>query len=539
MQQFIQWGGLTPEQLKAQQQRLLEEHYLLRKLNEARLQAGSAIAAVGGKNGGSGVITFDISTVDGTYFGMSFTTEGPIEFTVDWGDGTTHVDEGLGGFYEETHTYPETAQVYTATITFNTPDAVRQLDFYDESAKLTTISGLRNLPNLQDFRADYQAFTTVDLSGLTNLTYVDISDCSLDSTKTLTSVNLTGCTALIDLRLDDSDFSQNGIASIQGLSDLVNLENLDIDQCEITGSINLSMLPNLQSLDLNGNTGLTQLTINQLQPISNLNGSYCAFTQSAVDSILDVLSENGVTNGNVYLNGGTSSHPSTEGASDKVTLEAANWYVDVNSAPPGTVGIAASTDFDIVGDFTIEMFVNFSNLNGFPRPYSFGAYPAPNAISFENGTVYFWGNAGARSFGNFTPSTGQWYHICVMRSNDDIYIFNNGEIVSVYSYPSNIPSLGLPLTIGDGNEPGSSFNGLMSNFRWTSSAVYPTTGFSVPTSPLTDLTDTKLLIFQGTSLSAQLTDNSGNGHNGTGSNVVYNAASPFTGIQGSLQLGIV
>ena len=126
-----------------------------------------------------------------------------------------------------------------------------------------------------------------------------------------------------------------------------------------------------------------------------------------------------------------------------------------------------------------------------------------------------------------------------MRSNDDLYIFNNGTVVSTNSYPNNILSLGLPLTIGDGNEPNSSFNGLMSNFRWTSSAVYPTTGFTTPTTPLTDLTDTKLLIFQGTSLSAQLTDNSGNNHNGTASGAVYNASSPFAGVQGSLQVGVI
>lgn len=130
MQQFIQWGGLTPEQQKAQQQRLLEENYMLRKLNEARLQAGSAIAAVGGKNGSNGTIQFTIDTTDGTYFGMSFNTTGPIQFIVDWGDGTTHVDDGQGGFYEETHEYAETNQVYTANITFSDPSSVTDLNFY-------------------------------------------------------------------------------------------------------------------------------------------------------------------------------------------------------------------------------------------------------------------------------------------------------------------------------------------------------------------------------------------------------------------------
>lgn len=66
MQQFIQWGGLTPEQLKAQQQSLIEEHYLLKRLNEARLQAGSAVAAVGG-NSQSSQITLGTQTVLATF----------------------------------------------------------------------------------------------------------------------------------------------------------------------------------------------------------------------------------------------------------------------------------------------------------------------------------------------------------------------------------------------------------------------------------------------------------------------------------------
>jgi len=34
---------------------------------------------------------------------------------------------------------------------------------------------------------------------------------------------------------------------------------------------------------------------------------------------------------------------------------------------PGNIDIAASTDFDIDGDFTIEFFINLANPNGLPR----------------------------------------------------------------------------------------------------------------------------------------------------------------------------
>ena len=206
---------------------------------------------------------------------------------------------------------------------------------------------------------------------------------------------------------------------------------------------------------------------------------------------------------------------------------------------PGNVDIPASTAFDITGDFTIEMFVNMSNTDGFPRPYSFGAYPAPNAMSIEGGSLYFWANNAALMSGSFGPSIGQWYHICVMGYGSTAYMFIDGVEVASASYSGSISSQGLPLTIGFGNEPSSYFNGKISNFRWSTVARYPTTGFSVPTAPLGVDGSTVLLIFLGTNLVDELSDQTGNGHNATNSGATYSIDNPFVGYQGSIQMGTV
>jgi hypothetical protein len=206
---------------------------------------------------------------------------------------------------------------------------------------------------------------------------------------------------------------------------------------------------------------------------------------------------------------------------------------------PGNVGIAASTDFDIVGNFTIEMFVNMSNLDGFPRPYSFGTYPAPNAMSIEGGQLYFWANNAALINGTFNPTIGQWYHLCIIGQGSTVYMLINGIQISTSPYSGSISSQALPLTIGFGNEPNSGFNGLMSNFRWTDTDVYDIHGFTVPTTPLTPLPESKLLIFQGDNLTLELTDNSGNGHDATNSGATYSTFNPFSGYAGSLQMGTV
>ena len=78
----------------------------------------------------SNCIEFVVDTTDGTAFTLSFTTSVPISFTIEWGDGTTYPEVGAGGFYEESHTYPQEGQQYTARICFDSPESVTQLEFY-------------------------------------------------------------------------------------------------------------------------------------------------------------------------------------------------------------------------------------------------------------------------------------------------------------------------------------------------------------------------------------------------------------------------
>jgi hypothetical protein len=195
------------------------------------------------------------------------------------------------------------------------------------AARITSITGLQNLINLQQFTADWNSLTTVDLSGLTNLTYVDISDNEMPGTgdNSLTSVNLTGCTALEYLYLDDSDFS----AGMPDLTGLTNLIEFDMDQCGIVGDIDLSMLSSLEEFDLNGNDNLTSVIL----PESSLNDidlDSTALTETAVNSILQSLDSSGVTNGFVDLAGGTSAAPTGAGATAYDNLVGKGWDAYTN-----------------------------------------------------------------------------------------------------------------------------------------------------------------------------------------------------------------
>jgi Leucine-rich repeat (LRR) protein len=196
------------------------------------------------------------------------------------------------------------------------------------AAGITSITGLQNLPSLQAFYADYNGLQSVNLSGLTNLVTVDISDCDVPGTTTnsLTSVNLSGCTALTTLRLDDSEFS-GGIPSLTGLTSLSTVNFARVNSPSI---IDMSGVVNLADAEFFQNTNLTSLIIADTQPIFYLGVNNCALTETAVDDILVILSNNGVSNGEVTLDGGTSATPSATGLAAKTVLEGNGWTVSVN-----------------------------------------------------------------------------------------------------------------------------------------------------------------------------------------------------------------
>jgi hypothetical protein len=198
-------------------------------------------------------------------------------------------------------------------------------------AGLTSITGLQNLTNLQDFRADWSFLTSIDLSGLTNLTYVDVSDqdAVVGGANCLASINLSGCTSLQSLYIDDNDFS----AGFPDLSDCTSLRYFDFDQSNLVGSVDLSNLPALEGFDMNGNTGLTEVIISRTQPLGDdgteilLNN--CALTQTAVDNILLELASGSISNGYIQLNQGTNATPGQIGRESLFVLNTRGWSIDV------------------------------------------------------------------------------------------------------------------------------------------------------------------------------------------------------------------
>ena len=202
------------------------------------------------------------------------------------------------------------------------------------ATSISAITGLQNLSNLQSFDASDNYLESVDFSGLTNLTNVELEDCNFpDGENSLSSVNLTGCNSLTYLNINDADFS----AGFPDLSDCTSLEYIDADECGIVGSLDISNLPALTGFDFYGNTELTELIISQTQPLGSSEPSVdvydCALTQTAVDNILLALASGSISNGSLRIdnaNGyGTNANPGLAGREAIFILDSRGWSVSI------------------------------------------------------------------------------------------------------------------------------------------------------------------------------------------------------------------
>jgi len=332
--------NLSADELERRWRARMEEEEMLQlaeavnnRLSAAQqAMASNGAAPGGGPKGGSGCIEFVINTTDGTFSDFEVTTSGPTNYTITWGDGTE--DTGvIDGASDIDHEYADSDTEYNVRLCFDDASLVTELDFEDDEASLTSITGLQNLTNLERFVADDNNLTSVDFSGLSNLRHVDVGDNELPGTSThsLTSINLSGCTSLTYLRLDDSDFS----AGFPDLSDCTSLTYIDFDECGLVGSVDVTNLPVLEDFDFAGNTELTELIISSTQPLGiggqELLINDCALTQTAVDNILVALASGSISNGDLYIDNrdgsGTNATPGEAGRESLFILNERGWTV--------------------------------------------------------------------------------------------------------------------------------------------------------------------------------------------------------------------
>ena len=168
----------------------------------------------------------------------------------------------------------------------------------------------------------------------------------------------------------------------------------------------------------------------------------------------------------------------------------------------------AAWDF-AANNFTIEFWVNLSAASGeqfiFSQTTDSGPYyTAPVRIQFNGSQlqVFFsttlgsWGtilNSGAAN------SLNTWYHFAVVRNGTAVTVYRNGAVYDSGTQSGTLYNSTALLRIGYTIVGGSSYaslTGYISDLRSVNGTAVYTTTFTPPTSPLTAITNTKLLTTQ-------------------------------------------
>ena len=172
----------------------------------------------------------------------------------------------------------------------------------------------------------------------------------------------------------------------------------------------------------------------------------------------------------------------------------------------------SSTDFDFgSGDFTMECWVKHDSSSG---NQVYLNRSAPSASS--NSSWLLFGNASGNVDFYATYSTGwsfqmsapatindkSWHHIAVVRDGTNIKIYVDGTLSKTQSIGSNaFPASTRIVEIGS-QWNSAHFTGKISNVRIVKGTAVYTSSFNPPTEPLTNITNTKLLCCQSSTVTA-------------------------------------
>ena len=194
------------------------------------------------------------------------------------------------------------------------------------------------------------------------------------------------------------------------------------------------------------------------------------------------------------------------------------------------LSVPASTDWVVgTGDITVEWWQNLGGSGQlYPRIFSIGTYGnASLAVSIEGTSLNVFVQGVPNRLGiTISNFLNTWVHFAIVRRSGTLTAYQNGTSIGSVANSNSISESAKQLNIGYGGEANTAYNGYISQFRWTNSAVY-SGNFAKPTSILQALPNTKLLLLfssagdllkDSSGLNKVVTNNSG---------VTWNSNKPF------------
>jgi len=167
----------------------------------------------------------------------------------------------------------------------------------------------------------------------------------------------------------------------------------------------------------------------------------------------------------------------------------------------------ANTNFNFSGDFTIEMWVNTSTYTpdtSFRRIFTFGPDAANNLelmfyTTVAASSVSVYANTANIITGTISVADGNWHHVAVSRYNNAVRLYVDGVQSGSTKIDTTVFNAGVTngLSIGTYNNTaaGRLSAAYLNNFRIVNgTAVYTTSAFTPPTTPLTNIPNTVFLM---------------------------------------------
>ena len=165
---------------------------------------------------------------------------------------------------------------------------------------------------------------------------------------------------------------------------------------------------------------------------------------------------------------------------------------------------SANNDFYFgTGDFTVEGWVWIDNYNeiigAFNQNSPYYGWLVSTNFGCSQGQLAFYhnsaGSGGITQCSNVYVPKGQWSHFAVTRSGNTFRMFLNGAQVKQWTEAAEVgdPNQSIHLGADTNPSPGRVMTGKLSNIRIVKGTAVYTSSFKVPTEPLKNITNTKLL----------------------------------------------
>ena len=193
---------------------------------------------------------------------------------------------------------------------------------------------------------------------------------------------------------------------------------------------------------------------------------------------------------------------------------------------PGNAGFAPGT-----GDFTVEWFQYQTNNGNENFVFNVGSNTLATAVASGGNRLNVYVGGSRVSNATISPSLSIWYHVAIARSGSTLDVYFNGTRIDTLTNTTNINDSSSVFFIGTQNNTspfGDNWPGNITNFRFVKgSALYTGSTLTIPTTNLTAVSGTQLLLLFQTAGSL-LTDSSGTSKVvSNGGAITWSALTPF------------